>query len=228
MQRYMPLSAAFTWVAVGLGELSKRQGPLPALAAGKTPANPLRTCARTRSPRTLAIVHSRKSTRFPLVGWRVRPETQKRPYILLGGERNTDIRCPLPVSSGLASRAYRIRLPFLLKAERPLEQRRGCGLGLSLATLRPDRLLVHELGPGEQRPLRFVALLVVAVGWDKLDRRTDGIVMAVCPVAVDLDRLRLDFHQFPSLVHQQFLGGGLGVPGPGEAPPPPSQRPHPR
>ena len=44
-------------------------------------------------------------------------------------------------------------LPLLLKGERPIEQGRGCGLWLPAADLGFRRLLGHELGPGERRPL---------------------------------------------------------------------------
>ena len=52
--------------------------------------------------------------------------------------------------SGLGSRADRLLLPLLLKAERPIEQGRGCGLWLSAPALGFRRLLGHELGPGER------------------------------------------------------------------------------
>ena len=61
--------------------------------------------------------------------------------------------CPPTVSSGLAPRADRIRLQSLHQGVRPLEQGRGCGLWLPAADLGLDRLLGHELGPGERRPL---------------------------------------------------------------------------
>ena len=56
---------------------------------------------------------------------------------------------------GLAPRADRLRLPLpiQLKGERPLEQGRGFGLWLLAADLGLNRLLGHELRPGEQRPL---------------------------------------------------------------------------
>ena len=70
----------------------------------------------------------------------------------VGGYRITSW-CPPTVSSGLAPRADRIRLQSLHQGVRPLEQGRGCGLWLPAADLGLDRLLGHELGPGERRPL---------------------------------------------------------------------------
>ena len=146
------------------------------------------------------------------------------------------MRCPLPVSCELASRADRLRLLFLLKRQRPLEQRRCCGLGLSLATLRLNLLVGHELSPGEQRPLRLVGFVVASVGSvavnlyrymavaidlaatanNQLDCRPDleGVVMgvAVCTVAVDPYGFGLKLDTLPAIVHQEFFGGDLGVP----------------
>ena len=91
---------------------------------------------------------------------------------------DTHIRCPPPVYCALASRADRLRLPFLFKGQRPLEHREGSGLRLPAAALRLHRLLVHELRPGEQRLLRLRGLVVVPVPVHR------GRRMAV---AVDLD-----------------------------------------
>ena len=62
--------------------------------------------------------------------------------------------CPRCIC-GLAPRADRLSLPFLLQGQHPLEEGRGCGLGLAVAALGLDRLLGHELRPGEQRLLRL-------------------------------------------------------------------------
>ena len=44
--------------------------------------------------------------------------------------------------------------------------------------------------------------------------RGNGILAV--PVPVGRYRFRLDLHEVPAVVYQQFLGGGLGVPGLGE------------
>ena len=50
-----------------------------------------------------------------------------------------------------------------------LEHREGCGLGLAAAALRRDRLLGHELRPGEHRLRRLLRIVgPVAVDWECL------------------------------------------------------------
>ena len=61
-----------------------------------------------------------------------------------------------------------------------------------------------------------VAIGLVAVSAHyQFHRRSDarGVVAAV---PIDRDALRLNLHCLPSVVHQELLGAGLGVPGPGE------------
>ena len=83
--------------------------------------------------------------------------------------------------------ADRLGIPFAPQCQRPLEHRDGCGLGLPVAWLRFDRLLGHELGPGEQRIPQLLGFVVVAtVPVDvmpvrhKLGRRPDaeGVVVS--------------------------------------------------
>ena len=77
-----------------------------------------------------------------------------------------------------AARADRLHLPILLRGERPIEQGRGCGLWLPAPALGFRRLLGHELGPGERRPLPFGAFLSVAVRW-----RLPGTSTTVGPIS---------------------------------------------
>ena len=119
------------------------------------------------------------------------------------------MRRPPLCLNGLAPRADHLLLPFLLKGERPIEHREACRLRLAAPSLRLDRLLGHELRPGEQRLLRLRGFVVVAVpvdvtiDRDKLDRRPDGfgvVAVAVRPVPVDLDGLRLDIDDLSAVV----------------------------
>ena len=86
-------------------------------------------------------------------------------------------------------------------------------MGLPAAPLPLDRLLGHELDPGEQRLLRLRGLVKVPVGPVTVDRDgrvavaqhqldgrpdADGVVVAVGSVAVDRDGLLLDLDQLPA------------------------------
>ena len=141
--------------------------------------------------------------------------------ILMSRGRSAHLRKPPPPRDLLAL-SFADRLPFLLKGLRPLEQ----GRGLDLAALGFDRLLGHELRPGEQRLLRLrdlvavavpvdldgcvsVAVGVVAGVQDELDRRPDAV--SVVAVPVDLDGLRLDFGELCSFFATSFKASAWRV-----------------
>ena len=122
-------------------------------------------------------------------------ETQRSPHIdgQTGGHPQV-LRVASPWCDSLAPRDDRILLSCLLQAERPLEQRRRGGLRLPTAAPGLDRLLGHELSPGEQRLLRLRRLIVVSVAV-AVDRNRRVAIppvsstgQAVCVLAVGGDQ----------------------------------------
>ena len=74
------------------------------------------------------------------------------------------MRRPPPCLCDLASRADRLVLALLLDFQRPLEQGRGCGLGLAGVALRLEGLLAQEksdccaVGAAVDRAIGYVGL----------------------------------------------------------------------
>ena len=93
----------------------------------------------------------------PRPGRRFTRGNKKRPHTWMSKGSHRIPTMAAPVSCGLAPRADRLFLSFLLHSQCPLEHREGGGLGLAAPALRLHRLLGHELRPGEQRLLRLRA-----------------------------------------------------------------------